>query len=724
MNLLENAMGLAAKGYRVFPLVPNSKVPLIDDFPNEATTDENKIKRWWLDPILETVKPYNVGISTDDLLVIDVDNKDGHDTGSKSLETLAAEGRDIPDTYTQQTPTGGLHIVYRTDVPLKQGINKLGAKLDTRGKGGYIVGAGSVIDGQKYTVIKDVPAVSIPPWLAAESQKAPEKRASDGPIIQTDNSLARDRAIFYLENEAPESVKGDGGDNTAYTVAAKVKDFGVSETDCLDLMMEHWYEGSGWDPEKLKIKIANAYRYGQEVQGSLSPEASFTPVEVPEGEKSYLQKINDEFAIVYLEGNHYVIHETVDAKGLPARKFLTEQTFKRMFSPFKVAQESGAPKTYAAVWLDWKGRREYKGVTFSPEKATKHEHYNLWRGYTVEPLAYEDANAAQREGFDMFKSHVFENVCSGIQDHYNWVMGFFAHMIQKPYERPRTTLVFRGEKGVGKNAMVDRIGALLGRGHYLVAHDSRYLTSNFNGHMDSCLMLVLDEAFWSGDKGAEGKLKGLTTSPEIMIERKGKEPYLVDNLARFVIIGNEDWLVPASHDERRYGVFDVGSGKKQNIQFFTKMRELIDNEGGNRVLLHYLKNFDLSCTNLDVIPKTEALLDQKTSSLHIVHMWWRECLVEGRLVGAEFAENWEQDISTDRFRHALRAYVRDEIGAKSWMPDQRAIGKMMKQCCPLIARRNVMRERKITKHYRIPDLDTCRADWDKFMGQKTNWENA
>ena len=99
-------------------------------------------------------------------------------------------------------------------------------------------------------------------------------------------------------------------------------------------------------------------------------------------------------------------------------------------------------------------------------------------------------------------------------------------------------------KGVGKNALVDRIGGLLSHDNYLVTHDGRYLMSSFNGHMESCLCMVFDEAFWSGDKSAEGKLKGLITSPEVLIERKGKEAYKADNLVGTIIIGNESWLVP------------------------------------------------------------------------------------------------------------------------------------------------------------------------------------
>ena len=51
---------------------------------------------------------------------------------------------------------------------------------------------------------------------------------------------------------------------------------------------------------------------------------------------------------------------------------------------------------------------------------------------------------------------------------------------------------------------------------------------------------MADEAFWAGDKQAEGKLKDLITGAHHFIEFKGKEPVLVENHTRLLVIGNQD----------------------------------------------------------------------------------------------------------------------------------------------------------------------------------------
>ena len=346
----------------------------------------------------------------------------------------------------------------------------------------------------------------------------------------------------------------------------------------------------------------------------------------------------------------------------------------------------------------------------------------MWRGFTYKETAYADAGASARLGFDMFIEHAKKNVCNNDEALFTWLMGYFAHMIQKPYERPLTTLVFRGLKGVGKNALIERVGKLLGSGHFLTAHDSRYLTSNFNGHLDSCLCLVLDEAFWSGDKSAEGKLKGLTTAPEILIERKNKEPYTVDNLVRLVVIGNESWLVPASADERRYAVFNVGEGRRKQGAWFEKLRILLDDKGGAEILMHYFKNFDLKKVDVNDAPNTLGLMEQKLESMSAFEQFWHQCLIEGKISHSDFSDKWELQVDKEVFRKAFTAYCK-ERNIKSWVPSEVTIGRDLKKLTPTVdTQQKAQHKDGWHRVYRFRELEHVRAEWDAHLGIGHKWE--
>ena len=59
MPTVDDALLWARRGFNVFPCIPLAKEPAIDDYPNQATTDEAVIRQWWSDG-----RDYNVGIAT------------------------------------------------------------------------------------------------------------------------------------------------------------------------------------------------------------------------------------------------------------------------------------------------------------------------------------------------------------------------------------------------------------------------------------------------------------------------------------------------------------------------------------------------------------------------------------------------------------------------------------------------------------------------------------
>lgn len=137
-SLMEAALALAERGLRVFPLKAGSKhPPLIKDFPTNATTDAAQIRAWW------TKWPdANVGVSTNDLLVLDVDPKRG---GLASLAALEAENGPLPATFRVRTPSGGLHLYFAAKSPVACSVNRVAPGIDVRGHGGYVVGPGSIL---------------------------------------------------------------------------------------------------------------------------------------------------------------------------------------------------------------------------------------------------------------------------------------------------------------------------------------------------------------------------------------------------------------------------------------------------------------------------------------------------------------------------------------------------------------------------------------------------
>lgn len=278
-TLRDGALALAANGFRVFPLVPGGKTPALEtDWRKLAASDQAAVYDLWTDPVTGWDQPYNIGIALDaDTLVVDVDVRENK-KGRENLKLLEAIYDPLPATYRVRTSSRGDHHYFRVDGK-EQFASKLADHVDLKTIGGFVVGPGSVINGRRYAVVDDVdPALMRPfpeAWLPI-ARRAPRETVPAGGIAldETDDAGAIKRAIDWLRTSAP--------DHGTFVVAAKVKDFGISEELCLDLLMKHWVEEKslGKSLEHVAFRVGNAYRYGQNPVGISAPEAEFEPEEV------------------------------------------------------------------------------------------------------------------------------------------------------------------------------------------------------------------------------------------------------------------------------------------------------------------------------------------------------------------------------------------------------------------------------------------------------------
>lgn len=168
---------------------------------------------------------------------------------------------------------------------------------------------------------------------------------------------------------------------------------------------------------------------------------------------------------------------------------------------------------------------------------------NLWRGFGVE----EDfAN------WPLLRRHIVDVICGGNEDHANYLLRWIAWTLQHPTEPSEVVIVLRGRTGTGKGVLGRILTKLFG-GHGMQISDRKHLVGSLNAHLLQVCLLFADEAFWPGDKSAEGMLKRMITEPTLFVEPKGLDGFEVKNRLSIIMASNEGWVVPASEDERRCG---------------------------------------------------------------------------------------------------------------------------------------------------------------------------
>ena len=142
--LLSAALAYAGRGWPVFPCKARGKAPATKRGLKDATTDPAVIREWWRDHPRANVAVVTGAAAGLFVLDIDVDPAKGED-GNASLAELERVHGPLPTTVEQRTPRGGRHLLFRhPGGKVKNSAKQLGAGLDVRGDGGYIVAAPSV----------------------------------------------------------------------------------------------------------------------------------------------------------------------------------------------------------------------------------------------------------------------------------------------------------------------------------------------------------------------------------------------------------------------------------------------------------------------------------------------------------------------------------------------------------------------------------------------------
>jgi hypothetical protein len=360
-----------------------------------------------------------------------------------------------------------------------------------------------------------------------------------------------------------------------------------------------------------------------------------------------LAAMNANYAVVKLNGRVAILSEGQSEFGREI-SFMPLSDFKlfhsNVLAPIGV-DRSGSPKltSVAELWLKWSKRRTYSGVTFSPGGAVPAGFYNLFAAHAVEPMhgsLFQNALKCRR-----FLKHLWFNVCSRDKGHYRYLLAWMADIFQNPGVKPGVALVLRGLKGTGKSKVADVLQGLIGK-HAIKVTQARHLVGNFNRHLADKLLVVAEESFWAGRKSDEGPLKDLITAPTMLMEAKGLDAVEVPSLCRIIMVTNDEWAVPASADERRYFVLDVGDKRRQDTAYFGAIDAQLTSHGkrGYRALLGLLMNLDISEINLRKVPETSALRAQRALSLSFEEEFVND-IINSRMIDGS---RWDEAVNVEK----------------------------------------------------------------------------
>lgn len=447
-----------------------------------------------------------------------------------------------------------------------------------------------------------------------------------------------------------------------------------------------------------------------------------------------LAEFNDKYCVVGDVGGKVLVaweDESELLPGIKEWKFKSLEEFQKEHEARKVqvgTDRDGNPKYQEAGkwWRKNEKRRQVDRMVFRPDKEDVPRAINLWRGFTVPAVAGDKHHG--------FKAHMLNNLCKGDQEHFIYLWNWLARVVQVPAEAGQVAVVLKGVRGAGKGFFVNTFGRLFGR-HYVQASAPSHIVGQFNGHLRACCLLFADEAVFVGDKKTQGVLKAMITEPTIAIERKGIDAEMCPNFLHVIMASNDDHVIRAGTEERRYFVLDVSSEMMQKSEYFEAISKDMQ-DGGLSNLLHDLMTTDLSEFNVRAVPKTEALQHQADLSFKPEEAWLFDALMQGgfegnrgewkRMVPRSDLYDWCLEEMRNSHRNGFMEMTRIQFGFFL----KRMINNGVELECKKLTIERVaatdqygmqVMEKRQERCYILPDLATARANWEKATHRKVAW---
>jgi hypothetical protein len=389
-------------------------------------------------------------------------------------------------------------------------------------------------------------------------------------------------------------------------------------------------EYSKTNNEEVFNKIETDYREGERKKAMKEGKACLLkslsePPEMPEEAADFLDEMyggeeDDKPSYAVKKAEFETKHSKITSLGLyvtlnadGSSHFKETSKFKEGYRHYKYYDRMINPKTGAVrfiqrpflpEWLDDENIKTYDFVgVYPPPLVAPPRTLNMWSPFVA--ATHEGEYVKNLEALEMFKKHILI-LCNNEQHVADYFIHWLAQMFQFPAVKTRAITLISKE-GAGKGRLLDLISLLMGdRKIFETAEPSNNVWGKFNGRMNDCFLVNLNEMCMKEADGAEGQIKRLITDKRLDINKKGIDSFPIDSYHRFLVTSNNEMPMKSKKDDRRNFIVRSSDELIGKFQYFKDFTAMMDDLDSRRTIYDYLMSIEgLEDFGLVVPPMTE-----------------------------------------------------------------------------------------------------------------------
>lgn len=405
------------------------------------------------------------------------------------------------------------------------------------------------------------------------------------------------------------------------------------------------------------------------------------------GVNAVAELLNDHICYIDKKGNsEYVIYNygymycVKDRSGL--RQYYEKDRFKPKLK-YKLSDgETEKTKMYntgdgnwvypADTWLHYpkQHRRCYMGFKPAEDFDDRGRMFNTFQGFAITKSIAEaymaHRNIKPEEVEKLMKpvlDHIMDIWCDNKQDRFDYVINWFAQVLQKPCDKTKVALCLKSDfEGAGKSVIVGMMKKIIGSYHSVSLNE---FPEGFNDIMADKCFINLDEATWGKDRSA-AKVKTFITEHTQQVKKKYKDEYTQEAYHNVLISTNEEFMCPKDVGSRRYYILDLsnkfaGIMNDEKMKHFKPIWAIADQP---ELFAYYLYTRDISKFDPKNFVETEIGLAVAEIGMSNVKAWYYKCLQNDEfhsVVKREYnGDHYEEDEKIYRCGDVFPKYMLEE----------------------------------------------------------------
>lgn len=356
--------------------------------------------------------------------------------------------------------------------------------------------------------------------------------------------------------------------------------------------------------------------------------------------------------------------------------------------------------------------RVFVDVCYSPSQSSD-DVINLWQGPRIK---------GQAGDWSVIKRHLREIICDCDESKFEYLIRYIAHMLQKPEEKPGVMIVLSSKQGTGKGLFFECLRRIWSSSTVFTS-SIKDVVGQFNSVLENSYVLILDEAFFHGDRGAWDRMKSLITEAFLRIEAKFQPQRQVNSLHRIFASTNHRQFGATTFDDRRHLFFGVAESRVGDFNYFKQLAEAIADDAVIAAMVAELESMDLRGFNVREFPKSSERAFQVLESLIGFDDYWYQVLLSEQIDCSDLVFSVPYNfgfVSSSSLHRYAQKHVRS--GPHKGRITHRMISDGLRSLCPSALQARGSAAHRDQRGFLLPELKTARKEFAKALEIEVDWE--